>query len=696
MKNIFVNLKYLIFIAVLGLCSCGDDEKGLSDPGASKATTVYVNSEGGSTLLQVKSNGEWTVTSDKSTQKWATLESTSGTGDGSFSIKYKENNSFARCGVFFVKLAKDNIADTIYLKQYGLQPILDFIAKDAKISAFGKDAVFSVNTNFPASFKSAIKLEAVQPDLTVANWITEMALSADLSEVSCKILSNDSKTERQASLKMVYIDNWGDTIQSAISILQAAPGGADDTRVVTFEQLRALIPGGDGSLVIQDNISLAGIVISDCENANVAENPMLTPTTIDYTLNYRTAYLQSADGGYGIAVQTDSRESNLMHRYDHVALWLKGLKLEKKSNPERFLLTGVQQQHYISSQPGNASDLVLKERYIGDLKDQDLYTFVTLKECELPIRKGSFTPINEGYGSAYSATRVDKYPLLLRDIQGNSLFLMTNLSCPYRRDGKALPQGSGSVSGIVVHEKYDRFEKDGNIGTYQIRHMSREDIALAENASDSFSKVIAEWSKYNRQNNLMMASSGSGQISHTSTLYQGTGYATIDYSHLGPISGNSSEDNKGVNSSTQNLAFANTYWWNESKNTGESWVIQFSTKGISSTQLSLQLATFNNAIGAPRYWVAEWCDHGNQSGSWDKIVDYTVPDVVNWDNTLLTQLSGWKNIDIPLPAALLNKEVVYIRLRVSSNKVGTATSYDGGLYKTAANSLSYVSIRYNK
>ena len=61
-----------------------------------------------------------------------------------------------------------------------------------------------------------------------------------------------------------------------------------------------------------------------------------------------------------------------------------------------------------------------------DLTDEDIYTYVTLKDCELPVRKGSLTPINEGYANAGGAHRCAKYATLMRDINGNSMFIYTN------------------------------------------------------------------------------------------------------------------------------------------------------------------------------------------------------------------------------------------------------------------------------
>ena len=83
----------------------------------------------------------------------------------------------------------------------------------------------------------------------------------------------------------------------------------------------------------------------------------------------------------------------------------------------------------MSSTEGTASDLPVKEKYMRDLTDEDIYTYVTLKDCELPVRKGSLTPINEGYANAGGAHRCAKYATLMRDINGNSMYIYTNTTC---------------------------------------------------------------------------------------------------------------------------------------------------------------------------------------------------------------------------------------------------------------------------
>ena len=81
---------------------------------------------------------------------------------------------------------------------------------------------------------------------------------------------------------------------------------------------------------------------------------------------------------------------------------------------------------------------------------------------------------------------ISKYPRLVRDAEGSSIYTYTNTTCPYRRDGVRLPYGSGTLSGVIVHELFPNYvygdnddeELSGNIGRYQIRHQSYSDIAF--------------------------------------------------------------------------------------------------------------------------------------------------------------------------------------------------------------------------
>lgn len=687
MKNIFLYLG----IAALSLsCFSCDDDEPLEVVTIGDASNIYISSEAGNREVPLKATCAWTVERDSLTRQWINIERKSGEGDGSFNLVWRANEKFPRKGKVIVKLANKVKADTIYVYQYGVSPSIAFPDKKARVSAVGKDLEVNLNTNIPAIDSTRISM-TVDYDKG-EKWVSNLLFNKEMNKMQVKVAANEPEVgERNAVLHITYTDDWGKAHTTDFNIGQMEMGGTLQTKVISFAEARKLVAAEAGTQIINEDLAIEGVVISDATGTNNAANTQLEKTKIDMTTTYRTAYVQSADGKYGFALVFDTKELNELLPFDKVKIWLKGLTLTKEDTPQRYTLTGMTFKSFISKEEGNATNLVKKERAIAELTDNDVYTFVTLKNCEFPIRKGSFTPFNEGYCPSYNVQRVDKYPLLMHDNQGKIMFLMTNTDCPYRRDGSVLPQGSGTVAGVIVHEEYARFINGGNIGLYQMRHLSRADIKIDQAKTSSFSTIIAEWNAFKLSGTKVLPSEGSGELWHTAA----TPTAATDYGYLGPIDGAS--DGKGIVSASKNLAFQAGNWWNSSKGKGNSWMIKFSTSGITAAHISLQLATLNYSVGAPRYWNVEWSEHGNVDDEWIKVGTYTVPDVVQWGNTLYEQLNAWKNTNVELPLELLGKNTVYLRLIPSVNKAGTTTTYDTDVINNSKTSgLMYVSIRYNK
>src|SRR5690606_2560537 len=280
--------------------------------------------------------------------------------------------------------------------------------------------------------------------------------------------------------------------------------------------------------------------------------------------------------------------------------------------------------------------------------------------------------------------------------------------------------------GVIVHEKFTHFEYEddpnpdnyGNIGRYQIRHLTKADIALADNVSSGFSALLTEYQYPNITSGVAYPTNGSNGRLYASNSVNVT--ASSDYSYLGPVGANylgnlnqwgngvlvngtkqntytaTNSDGKGGTSSAS--IAANRAGWHYEKNRGEAGIIEVSTAGITTSQLSLQLTALNwAAIGCPRYWAVEWSEHGNMDGTWTPVAKYTVPDAPNWSNTLLHQSPAFKNINIPLPLSMLGKSNLYIRLIVDRNLASNGNTYATAEMTGNVNTaLGYVAIRYNK
>ena len=461
---------------------------------------------------------------------------------------------------------------------------------------------------------------------------------------------------------------------------------------------------------------------------------------IDYTLTDRTAYLESADGNHGFRLITEDG-GNDFTRYSRILLGI-GEAIVKKSagDPVCYTIEGVHSKNLITSADGTLT-LPWKEKSITELTDNDLNTLVKIKDCEIAMRKGPFTPVNEGYTTLHGYNRLAKYPLLIRDIKGGSMYMFTNMTCPYRRDGETLPYGSGDITGIVVHEPYYSFEKDGNIGRYQLRHLTREEIELKSDFKDNFSGLITEfrYAKFPGEfdhptlgDNAILATKGNGEMCHTygavsnfSPTYfyigtcgssrkgkykEGAGIELDEGGIYEPWVWNGTEsaqntDGKGWYKDNLKISWSNKYWWSDGR--GYCWLVNFSTEGITSDKVSMQFAMYNNSQQArsPRYWKAEYSlttfDCSPESDDqWTWIADFTVPDVAIWASQNDWQTLGTRVYDFPLPLEILGQESVSIRLTPRNNKAAkkAVDSYDDSTVanNSGYNTMDYFAVRYNK
>jgi len=591
------------------------------------------------------------------------------------------------------------------------------------------------DTFIPASMTldpSTVKATAQYPDAEPAAWVK--ACSVNKNAVIIRADENTSDTDiRSAVLTLSWINGWGQKIRKDIQLTQATSAASGNLvgTPATFEAVRAL--AGEKPISIEENLSLEGYIVSDNASKNVTENPQRTSTDIDYTATDKGAVFESLDGRYGFLLETASIQDNIFEPFTRVTLLLSGVELRKDANPDRFTLAKITSSMVAASAKVGEDGIPAKTLSISDLKDSDIYTRVTLKDCEFPIRKGGLTPLNEGYTSLYKVDRVTKFASLVRDKAGSSIYLLTNTSCPYRRDGRKIGNGSGPVSGIVVSEAYESFQ---GVGRYQIRHQSWEDLGFADDFSDGFSGLLCEW-RYLRQGNAdrsWNATAGSGTMTHTHTLgtpnptYGTWCYPCYDQSYLGPVFnkctnvngfGVTLEDGSDYASSytgsvDKGQLLASAGWpmawmketWISNSEQFYSWEIHFSTAGITTDVLSLQVSSLNASQEgkSPVHWKVEWAVSNANDAKWTEVGSYSVPDIVLWSITQPWQSAGYKPVNIPLPLEMLDKEDVYIRLTPADRAGNTTQGYcntnfvngAAGSTSKANNALNYVAIRYNK
>lgn len=677
-----LSVQALVLMLVALACRKTEQYKFSTDL-AIDSRTVRVAADAASTRLIVYSDGSWTAKTLQDAP-WATLKNSSGKGKGEILVDLEDNSGNLPRGVQIL-IEAEGKTDTISLQQRGIIPAIAITDATANSIANGGTIRTPISTNVPLNLMDVSYRYVTEGQ---ADWISDVNIQNNY--LYFKVAQNQTPAPRVGVLRLSYLDALGTVTRDSITITQNLRVNYDNAVQKDFAYVKQMLSAG----AIEEDIYIEGIVVSDKGNPNMAKNlnSASNKHVLDKTENAVAVYVQSLDGTHGLYIKTKTGGDNMLNFNEQVKIWLKGATLEKLANPNRAIIKGIESLHIMSKEE-RAAPLQPKEKYIKDLTDDDLYTYVKLKGVEISVPFGAFTNINEGY-----TARLDCYPTNVRDINGNSLYMLTNLGVPYRRDGKNVPQGSGTISGILVSETLERY--GSNIGKYAIRPLQREDIALQESRANGFSAVLVEWSRFKTEYNAAPTAAqnpltpdiGEGRIyrsGKTALNFTSSGiYATTDYNGLLQ----EPSTNKGA---VANGAWGSNSWWNTTANKGEYWGIEVSTAGISSP-ISLQLEG-NSDIGGPRNFVVEWSDHNEDAKPWNTVGTFTFQDVADWANTLLTQLPGHKVVNLQFPQAASGLQKLYIRIRASNRTAGTATTEAGGTINNARSSrLAHVSIKYNK
>lgn len=801
-RNIF--RAFSASVVCLAALSCSLDETAdikLVELGTPLEDNVcIIEAEGGEYALEIYSNGSYHIEMlDQSS--WLTLSAMKGSGDGTLTLTSTGNDEFKRMTSFALCSDVDERRDTVYVKQKGkIEASLSMGNTSMVVPGAGGESKASLSTNIPFEY---FKVNVDYNDPENVGWLDpeKVSMSGDGPDRILSIWTEpnpDDVSVRTASLNLSFVDGWGDKV--ALDLIVMQKNSNEGLGVLkSFAEIRSTYPSGGE--VTEDYI-LEGIVVSNTEGGNAGENEQISASAIDYTVSQRTVYVQSLDGKYGFSLLTETEEDNIFKQFNKVQVLLKGTEIYLFDNPAKYYqIKGVKKSMVASNVKAAESEIVVKQKHFNELTDDDIFTYVTLKDVEFPVRKGSICPINEGYSIAGKSDRIAKFPLLVRDINGDSFYMYTNTVCTYRNDGTRVPQGSGNISGVIVHERFSRFEwkngmdlldmetdpELGNIGRYQIRHQTKGDIydQMQMDFKDSFSELLVEYRYWNPDiehgvqrptygdngwftHTYQKKYTGTEAKEYTEEVYKQHMSAEVCFSYLGPIglagtmfganTGNvnglgivldSDKDRynpemsewvgefngtrqwlapetsmadaeipmrvanagsgagKGWCSSDCYCAFRSLKWWDFDQDRGYAWMLNFSTKGISS-KLSMQISVLNSSqrFHSPRYWKAEWSEVDSMDPSkdaqWHPIGEYTVPDISQWTGTLFSSVVGYKAINMDLPAELLGKDNVYIRLMPVSDLCSSGGDYtdtfitddeDGDKH---ASSIDYIAIRYNK
>lgn len=564
----------------------------------------------------------------------------------------------------------------------------------------------------------------------VAAWISEVTPLAD--KLTFVTTENGKDAERVATVTLSYTDpdDTAGPVTASVEITQKIL-----QEEVSFADLRAMISGASGELSLSQDFIQGVVIASGAESYNVETNPTTgLPTganaefVYDYTDNTKTAYIQTADGSLGFRVKMMTEGDNILERGSNVSISLSGLTLVKDAAPERYTLKGFTADHVIETSEGT---LVDKQKAVSELVDADVYTFVTIKNVEMPLNVAPYMVVPDHYVAnsvdykpTYRYGYTDCAPKILRDNTGAQIKMLINAMVPWRR--KDVPTGSGTVSGVLVHSKLTQYAKGGDIGRYQIRPLVLADVNFT-NAPLSTNLVVWNYAGKGPSNstipksptNDLLPYSGDGQTdnaayigSNTMTTATWRAY-TVGFSHTETRTTGLTVGG-GATSSAANAGYGNTItnangriygpWWKVTGGVGTPGdiFIAFSAKDVTKP-LWLTFAIGGGNQNANSYQIpVNWdLQYSVDDGEYVKFSQFIVRPIATTTQPAMQPWTPAGTIEyaIDLPAAILGKEKVVIKLIPADNKCVSAAGEEAGTLTATAADLfvrfDYVAIKYN-
>lgn len=702
----------------------------------------------GSFVITVVSDGEFNAEIVEGDQ-WLHFEDgkttySGNSADKSITVYYDVNRTVLRSGK--ISLTRKHRKVEIEVSQVGI--LSEDFAIDQQNLWVGAEGGFLSSKVLTLSGADDVEIVTEYVEEGLGQWISQERM--DNNYLKFNVAENMSPEARHA---VIVVSKKGTSLSGRIQVGQAAAGAK--YTYVTVSELKTMIqsPGSiqlDGHIVLKDVI-----VLNDNLEGNGAENLNVTSIVQDLTVADRTLYVSDAEGQSGIRMDFNPGADLLVKRFDHIEVDLAGATLTWLQEPERFVVSGLESQAVMSNEVGSVSDVTVKQKKMSELTSSDVYTLVELLDCEIPVRKGPYVGIDVRHYNLMS-----KYPMVIRDAEGSSMHMVVNTTCSWHRDGTGMPQGSGSVTGVIVHEHCDNFEWDqaaadamvssglgldyvtdlGDIGLYQIRPVTRSEIALADDFEDGFSKLVCEFTYVyadvaqllipNYVDNVIFSTDGEYQAMMTLNLNSGDKVAQQaistkrDWTLLGPYKDGQIADittGNGVycygqsavwftSASQENLGrtqaridkSCGSAWNATSWSVNKYWQVDVSTKGLTADHapMSIQLGAVNgygDRVGGPRYWKMVVSTSDNESES--VIAEYTVPDFPQNGNRRVWHCPGHKymSFNIPEHIDVWDKDRITIKMIPVNTKADDGDSYaHGTINKDVDHSMNYFAIRCNK
>lgn len=512
-------------------------------------------------------------------------------------------------------------------------------------------------------------------------------------------------------------------ITTLVSVLFALTLNAQQT--VSFAQLRKMADdapsfeievNGDKtwaaagtichSLDLIEDLFIEGYVLAEPTNPNKGLHYPIHYTTQNSATNDLGVYVVGLDGKYGLRLNfTDVKQVYPLKRFHKVRINLKGGNLRKEG--DSYVVYGLTDRSVANITYGDETTMPpVPVKNISELTDDDIFTYVTLKDCEFVFKDGAYVNIYEEYGRAGGPVPKGVFPnntmncwaSVICDDELADIYMLLNSRVKWRRSGTGVPQGKGTLSGIIVKPFFPRY---GLKDRYCIRPLSQEDVAFEFSGASTYS-TIAEWNWGDNVKTFKTTTGVTEEIVAQGILPDiGEGELYTDLPQAKIFRGkdfNNTEifkvntpgvkgDRGAVNYGALKIETAGKNWWNWKYDCANSLIVNVSTANLKGSAMYLAFTFcagnqqgYNSAF-YPSFWCVEYSTDGVNYAKVEgkEAVMRTLPwfhyygcmkDTVYPTSTEAGM--GYTEHVFPLPANLLGHEKIWLRISPARKVVSTA------------------------
>ena len=387
---------------------------------------------------------------------------------------------------------------------------------------------------------------------------------------------------------------------------------------LSLTDVKEMVRGG--MTYVQDDLLVEGTVISIHRCGKLETNINDTYTSATTTADTRTAYIQSKDGVLGLALHFEHTAEADIPRYASVTVNLKGASMTLVKSVG-LSASGLTKESIMTVMPGTAADLPVKEKTIAQLTDDDVYTYVRIKDCECVFKDGAYGNIYEKYAATSKLNKeckpfntMDGWSSLLCDLNGDRINLLVNCTADWRRSGVGVEQGIFDLEGIIVSADLPRYGTE-NLSRYQIRPM--EASAFRPDQAEEGWKTLCMWNWNDKSSRTFDPATGTATLT---CEVPGASFSRCDEANNPKII--SAKDHPDANGLWKDGALsisANACdWWNWQENRGNGLRMTFSAADLKAQKAYVAFAfcggklhEAESSADFPSYWKVEYSLDGS-------------------------------------------------------------------------------------